>query len=230
MTQKLKNFRLKCASCNPGGSKMWKSKYEKSNLWRLTWITWSKSMIHDCEILSSNIRDIMQKTSRKSEKLKSESKRHTLALAIWKCNKNCASYPLWYWVGLKSFLCTFHREKTACLHFGRNNPLHTYSMFSKDGGHGELNSSVCKRDLGGLIDDQLCFHSHISSIVSKANFVLGTIKRTYSYLDSHSLVLLYKALVGPLLEYAVVIWCPHLVKHIILSKVCNGVQQNFYAT
>ena len=54
------------------------------------------------------------------------------------------------------------------------------------------------------------FKIHINNIVSKGNQVLGLIKRNFDYLDKDSLVLLYKALVRPHLEYGQSIWSPFL--------------------
>ena len=43
---------------------------------------------------------------------------------------------------------------------------------------------------------------------------MGIIRRTFTYLDEHSFLMLYKALVRPHVEYANQIWSPYLRKDI----------------
>jgi len=50
---------------------------------------------------------------------------------------------------------------------------------------------------------------HINKKVNKAHGILGIIKRNFIHLDINSLVLLYKAMVRPHLEYANSVWCPY---------------------
>ena len=63
-------------------------------------------------------------------------------------------------------------------------------------------------DLGVVVDHQLKFHQHTASVASKANRILGTISKSFEYLDIDSLPRLYKALVRPVVEYANSIWGP----------------------
>ena len=61
---------------------------------------------------------------------------------------------------------------------------------------------VCDmRDLGIIVDGQLKFHSHTTHVVSKANRLLGLIKKSFEHITIHTLPLLYKSLVCPTLEY-----------------------------
>ena len=55
----------------------------------------------------------------------------------------------------------------------------------------------------------------ISSKISKANNILGAIRRSFSYLDETTLLQLYTALVRPILEYANPVWSPRYVRDII---------------
>ena len=52
-------------------------------------------------------------------------------------------------------------------------------------GTGNTKIEVCgeEKDLGVTFDSKLSFDQHIQTIVSKANQMLGLIKRTFSYLD-----------------------------------------------
>ena len=65
------------------------------------------------------------------------------------------------------------------------------------------------RDLGIIVDGQLKFHSHTTHVVSKANRLLGLIKKSFEHITIHTLPLLYKSLVRPTLEYGNSIWGPH---------------------
>ncbi|XP_071959396.1 uncharacterized protein B0403.1-like [Antedon mediterranea] len=76
------------------------------------------------------------------------------------------------------------------------------------------------RDLGVLVDNKLNFHDHIVEVVKKANSRLGLIKRTFEYLDSHLVSILYKSMVRPILEYSSTACLPQFVgDSILLEKV-----------
>ncbi len=49
---------------------------------------------------------------------------------------------------------------------------------------------------------QAVFSNHMATKIKKANSIMGSIRRTYAYLDDDSFLLLYKAQVRPHLEYA----------------------------
>ena len=49
--------------------------------------------------------------------------------------------------------------------------------------------------------------------INKANSIMGTIRRTYDYLDEKMFQLMYKALVRPHLDFANQVWAPFLNKH-----------------
>ena len=61
----------------------------------------------------------------------------------------------------------------------------------------------------------------VAEAASVANSMLGRIRRTFSCLDEHILVVpIYKALVRPRMEFDVQAWCPYLQKDILkLEKV-----------
>ena len=72
----------------------------------------------------------------------------------------------------------------------------------------------CEQDLGIHLDNKLTFEQHLQAKINKANSVMGIIRRTYTYLDESSFLMLYKALVRPHVEYANQIWSPYLKKDI----------------
>ncbi|XP_028407530.1 uncharacterized protein LOC114530144 [Dendronephthya gigantea] len=76
------------------------------------------------------------------------------------------------------------------------------------------------KDLGVTITKNLSWSQHVAITVNKANKVLGIIKRTVGPVDKSVFSMLYKSLVRPILEYAVPVWSPYLVKDIqALEKV-----------
>lgn len=99
-----------------------------------------------------------------------------------------------------------------------------------------LEYSSCEKDLGVNIDENLTFEEHISEKVNKANSIMGLIRRTFIHLDKSNFVQLFTALVRPHLEYAQLIWSPHLKKHIELienvqrraTKRIQGLQNKSY--
>ena len=72
----------------------------------------------------------------------------------------------------------------------------------------------CEKDLGVHVDPLLNFDEHITKIVKKARGMSGLIFRTMSCREKEILLPLYKALVGPILEYANPVWSPYLIKDI----------------
>lgn len=101
----------------------------------------------------------------------------------------------------------FNTEKCKVLHIGKRNPNKEYKMKM---GEQHINISACtdEKDLGVIFDQNIKFDIHVNTVVSKANRVLGLIKRTFTILDKSIVVKLYKSLVRPILEYANVIWYP----------------------
>ena len=97
----------------------------------------------------------------------------------------------------------FNETKCKVIHFGRNNPNHTYSM----NGH-NLETACEEKDLGVTFDQELKFRSHIRNIVSKANSRIGIIKRSFDELTVENFKILYKTQVRPILEYCSDIWFP----------------------
>ena len=105
----------------------------------------------------------------------------------------------------------FNSMKCKVLHFGKNNPKHEY-FIQNDTDKVKLSQCQQENDLGVIFDENLSFDQHIQSKINKANQTLGIIKRTFSFLDIDIFLRLYKSLIRPHLEYANVIWHPHLIR------------------
>ena len=77
--------------------------------------------------------------------------------------------------------------------------------------------------LGVSISSNLSWGNHVSNICSRAKKHLGMLyRRFYRDADSSTLRMLYTTSVRPLLEYAVPVWDPHLLKDI---KAIESVQR-----
>ncbi|CAM5084507.1 unnamed protein product [Eretmochelys imbricata] len=96
----------------------------------------------------------------------------------------------------------FNSEKCKVMHLGINN---------KPGMH-HLEVTEEEKDLGVLVDHRMIMSHQCDMAVKKANEVLGCIRRGISSRDKEVLVLLYKALVRPHLEYCVQFWSPMFKK------------------
>ena len=94
-------------------------------------------------------------------------------------------------------------SKCKCMHYGKKNPNHNYTM-----GGVPLSEGTSEVDVGVTFDAELEFRTHIKSMISKANSRVGIIKRSFSKLNKKSFKILYKSLVRPILEYCSVIWFP----------------------
>jgi hypothetical protein len=101
------------------------------------------------------------------------------------------------------------------MHLGRNHKEYKYHM--QDGTENiTLETTTCERDLGVHVDPALKFSQHIEKKVSKANSILGMIRR--SYMDGSMMIQLFKGLIRPFLEYGNIIWSPALKKDATLIE------------
>ncbi len=103
----------------------------------------------------------------------------------------------------------FHPEKCRVLHVGKDLDEFTYTMTAKDESV-ELEYTTAEKDLGVIIDSTLSFEQHCDTAITKANRILGIIRRSFKYMDKEVMLTLYKSLVRPHLEYCNTIWNPKL--------------------
>ena len=80
--------------------------------------------------------------------------------------------------------------------------------FTQSGSQVEVVS--IEKDLGLHVASSLSWNNHIDLVVSKENKMLGIIYRTCTIdCDQETMLILYKSLVRPQLEYASQIWSPY---------------------
>ena len=84
----------------------------------------------------------------------------------------------------------FDVSKCKHLHFG---PAHHNGPYYLNGIL--INIVTSHSNLGILFDDQLKFRDHATQVTTKANRVLGLIKKSFEYLDSTMLIPLFSTLV-----------------------------------
>ena len=103
----------------------------------------------------------------------------------------------------------FHPEKCCVLKLGRERETEYFmNIKDKDGNRikVKLKEVQAEKDLGVTIDKVLSFKRHVELATSKANRVIGVIRRSFDYLTPAVFVQLFKGLVRPLLEYGHCVW------------------------
>ena len=90
----------------------------------------------------------------------------------------------------------FNPDKCKVMHIGRHNPMFTYTIANK-----QLEAVKEEKDLGVIIAEDLKPSAHCTESYTKANRMLGLIKRTVSSRQLGIMLNLYKSIVRPHLEY-----------------------------
>ena len=90
----------------------------------------------------------------------------------------------------------FNTEKCKVMHIGRHNTMFTYTIENK-----QLEAVKQERDLRFIIAEDLKPSAHCTERYTKANRMLGLIKRTVSSRQPGIMLNLYKSIVRPHLEY-----------------------------
>ncbi len=88
---------------------------------------------------------------------------------------------------------------------GRTNQRHQYNINGR-----EICETTAEKDLGVLVNHNLKFDAHIHKIVSKANSILGLIRRTCRNWTEKGFATVYRTYVRPHLESAVSMCSPQL--------------------
>jgi len=89
----------------------------------------------------------------------------------------------------------FNVEKCKVMHLGYNNPRVNYEMDGID-----LECVLSEKDLGVKISEDLNWDNQCKEVVSKANKILGMIKRNFTDRTKETILPLYKSLVRPHLD------------------------------
>ena len=114
----------------------------------------------------------------------------------------------------QKWLMSFNVDKCKVMHFGKNNPKRKYYM-----NNNEIKETTEEKDLGVIISNDLKSKKHVNILLSKANRLVGFIKRTLDHKTMQNVILLYKALIRPILEYCGRAWHPSKTDAIRIEKV-----------
>ena len=106
----------------------------------------------------------------------------------------------------------FNLKKCHVLEMGvsKNRPHMEYKLGNK-----KIETSVKEKDLGVTLRNDLSPEYHINNIVKETYWLLNRIKIAFNFIDEDMLEKMIKTLIRPRLEYAAVVWSPHLKKHIL---------------
>ena len=104
---------------------------------------------------------------------------------------------------LKQWQLQFKASKCTIVHFGYDNPGHTYQQNGE-----ELSNSLNEKDLGVIICSNLKPTQQVTAVVKKAERSLAILKKTVVKRNGIFLKL-YKQLGRPHLEYATTVWNPY---------------------
>ena len=109
----------------------------------------------------------------------------------------------------------FNLNKCLVMHYGSKNPVYKYKM-----GNIELSTTECERDLGVVFSSDLKWKQQVIACSSRANSMLGLIRKTFVSFDVGLVRTLYTVYVRPLIEFAVPVWNPSLIGDMeLLEKV-----------
>ena len=108
-----------------------------------------------------------------------------------------------------TWLLPFHPEKCKIMQLGKEKDEFKYRL-----GDVELETSTCEKDLGVHVDDNLSFSKHIDVKITKANAIMGVVRRSFRHLDSQIFPKIFKSMIRPHLEYAAPVWSPYLKNEI----------------
>ena len=125
---------------------------------------------------------------------------------------------LYEWSKLNNMV--FNGDKFEHLRYG----YEIYSENYKTPGGEEILVSEDVSDLGITMSSTGNFERHISDICVKGSQMTGWILRTFKIRDPHPMMVLFKALVLPILEYCCQIWSPNKLFQI---RSIESVQRHF---
>ena len=113
----------------------------------------------------------------------------------------------------------FNMSKCHVIEFGRSKyrPSFEYKM-----GDRVIEKSVEEEDLGICFQESLSPELHINRKVRNTLGILSDVRINFAYIDAEMMSKIIKSIIRPKLEYAQVVWAPHLINH---SKKIERVQR-----
>ncbi len=77
----------------------------------------------------------------------------------------------------------------------------------------EIKCTDREKDLGVAIQDNLSPEGHINKIVGEGLALVANARSTFAHIDETLAIKVIQSILRPKLEYAQVVWAPHLKKH-----------------
>ncbi len=71
-----------------------------------------------------------------------------------------------------------------------------------------------KKDLGVVIQENLSPEGHINKIVGEGLAMVANVRLTFAHIDETLVIKVIQSILRPKLEYAQVVWAPHLKNHV----------------
>ena len=105
----------------------------------------------------------------------------------------------------------FNIKKCSVMEFGKSGKRlkGNYSL-----GNETITKKTEEKDLGVTISSSLSFGKHIRKITGETYNILRNIKLAFNYIDEEMMKKLIVSIIRPRLEYAAVLWSPHLKKDV----------------
>jgi ribonuclease P/MRP protein subunit RPP40 len=122
----------------------------------------------------------------------------------------------------KTWCAKLNEAKCKIMHIGRQNAEQSYTIPLENDNTYTLRTTDCEKDLGIYISNDLKWSRQCMYAANKANFILGTLRRTFTFWHNEMVKRLYTTFVRPHLEYAIQVWRPKFAKDL---KILEDVQR-----
>ena len=127
-------------------------------------------------------------------------------------------------------------KKFEGLSYGHDQDLKSKATYTTPSGKPVTMKNTVK-DLGVLLSDDCMFKEHINKVIEKARNMASWILRTFRTRESNPMLLLFKSLVLPILEYCSVIWSPQdvgsiqkldIIQWSFIRKISTNIEPNYW--
>ena len=105
----------------------------------------------------------------------------------------------------------FNAEKCHVMKFGKSAKMPDWDYLL---GSNTLQESNKEKDLGVIINNKLSPEDHINDKVRNTYNLLANMRMAFAYIDEEMVKKIITSFIRPTLEYAAVVWNPHLKKHV----------------
>lgn len=122
----------------------------------------------------------------------------------------------------KLWLLKFSIPKCKAMHLGYKRLSTTYEMTDHDNNVSRLPVCDEEKDLGITFQNNLKFDKQVLNVVNRTKKLTGMIKRTFTCMNRFMLLVLYKSLIRPIIDYGITVYFPTSKKN---SKLIENIQR-----